>query len=257
MTLFSTERRPFLMRKLHSLSGVVPVGLFLMFHLWTNAKAIQGQQVFDDAVDDIHRMPYLLVLEVGVVLLPLLFHTLYGVKIAIEGRSNVGTYPYSKNWAYTLQRLTGVVALLFIGYHLWEFPVQVWLGRMTPDDFFPHLCKSMSSTNSMGIPLVAVAYLVGVAASAYHFANGLYGFCFSWGITVSRRATRLASAAFGVFGVALFILGANTVIYFATGSSLVLSPGTHEDARRVTCKNPVTAPTPLTQLTPTRGASAL
>jgi hypothetical protein len=78
--------------------------------------------------------------------------------------------------------------------------------------------------------LNAVIYLVGIAAAVFHLTNGLYGFCFSWGITLSRRATRLASAAFGLFGLALFVLGANTVIYFATGSRLLLSVDGHPHA---------------------------
>ena len=32
--LFEKSHRPYLLRKLHSLSGVVPVGAFMCFHLW-------------------------------------------------------------------------------------------------------------------------------------------------------------------------------------------------------------------------------
>jgi succinate dehydrogenase / fumarate reductase, cytochrome b subunit len=63
-------------------------------------------------------------------------------------------------------------------------------------------------------------YIVGIAASVFHLANGLWGFCFSWGITVSRRAQRSAATVFGLLGLVLFLLGANTAIYFATGSEL-------------------------------------
>ena len=39
-------------------------------------------------------------------------------------------------------------------------------------------------------------------------------------MTVSRRSQQMAAAVFGALGVAVFLLGANTAIYFATGSSV-------------------------------------
>jgi len=215
-SLFDKSRRPFLLRKLHSLTGVIPVGGFLVFHLWTNAKAMQGQEQFDHAVADISHMPYLPVLEAGI-LLPLLFHAVYGVKLALEGKPNVGAYTYSRNWMYTLQRVTGILAFAFIGYHTWEYWAQKVLGRMTAEQFYPALCANMSSTVK-GVPIVALVYILGIAASVFHFANGLWGFCFSWGITVSRRSQMGAATVFGLLGVAVFLLGANTAIYFATNS---------------------------------------
>jgi succinate dehydrogenase / fumarate reductase cytochrome b subunit len=74
-----------------------------------------------------------------------------------------------------------------------------------------------------GIPTIAVGYLVGLAAVCYHFANGLVGFCFSWGFTVSRRALRRVAGVAGVLAVVLFAMGANLVLYFATGSRLAWS----------------------------------
>lgn len=230
------ERRAFVLRKLFSLSGVVPIGAFLVAHLWTYSKALSGRHAFEDALR--RASPYMTVLEVLLVWLPLLFHTLYGLKITLEARSNAGRYPYSRNWMFVLQRVTGILALLFIGYHFWHFRLKILTGDLAHEDVFPELCASLSSTGPGGVPYVALAYLVGVAVSAFHLANGLHGFCFSWGITVSRRATRVAAAAFGVFGIVLFALGANTVIYFATGSRIVLStdrPGPNEQPP-VTCQ---------------------
>jgi succinate dehydrogenase / fumarate reductase cytochrome b subunit len=65
--------------------------------------------------------------------------------------------------------------------------------------------------------------VLGVAASVFHFTNGLWGFCFSWGVTVSRRAQRTSATVFGLLGVVLFLIGANTAIYFATGSRIAFS----------------------------------
>lgn len=217
-SLLARERRAFLLRKLHSLSGVVPVGVFLVQHLWVNARALNGRASFDEAVAGINDMPYLWAVELFGIILPLAFHALYGVKIAFEGRPNVGRYAYSRNWMYTIQRVTGFVVLAFLMTHLWEFRVAKLLGNMGPEAFYPSLSERLSATGALGVPWNAVWYLVGIGASAFHLANGLFGFCFSWGVTVSRRAQRLAGAVFAVLGFVLFALGANTVLYFATGA---------------------------------------
>jgi succinate dehydrogenase/fumarate reductase cytochrome b subunit (b558 family) len=236
--LLARRRRSFLLRKLHSITGLVPVGVFLCVHLWTNAKALHGQQSFDQAVAEIHHLPYLLLIEVLGIAVPLLLHAVLGLAIIWEARFNVGRYPTARNWMYTLQRLTGVLVLLFVAYHLYEYRLQVALGKLGKEDFFPQLCSSLSATVGPNIPWLAMVYLVGVAAAVLHFANGLYGFCFSWGITVSRRATRLASGVFGLLGLALFALGANTVIYFATGTRLMFSTASSgSEVAPVTCRD--------------------
>lgn len=219
--LLSSSRRRFWLRKLHSLSGVVPVGVFLVFHLWTNAKALGGQRPFDEAVRDIQDLPFLPVMELALVLAPLAFHALYGVKLAFEGRSNVGAYPYNRNWMYLAQRITGLVALAFIVWHISEIWLQKVAGRLSPRDFYPVLCERLSTSHG-GVPLIALAYVLGVGACVFHFANGLWGFCFSWGITISRRSQRISATVFGLVGLVLFFMGASTAIYFATGSRLTI-----------------------------------
>jgi succinate dehydrogenase/fumarate reductase cytochrome b subunit (b558 family) len=221
--LFDKSRRPFLLRKLHSLSGVVPVGGFLVFHLWENARALGGQEQFDEMVKGIGSMPYVLFVELGAILLPLTFHALYGIKLALESKPNIGTYTFTRNWMYTLQRVTGLLAFAFIGYHLYELWFQKVSGKLAPEQFYTTLCASLSSTVGP-VPVVALIYILGIAASVFHFANGLWGFCFSWGITVSRRSQQMAAAVFGIVGLVLFFLGANTAIYFATGARFAL-PG--------------------------------
>ncbi|MDI3291787.1 succinate dehydrogenase [Polyangium sp. 15x6] len=218
-SLFAQNRRAFLLRKLHSLTGVAPVGAFMVFHLWTNAKALQGQEPFDKAVSEITHTPYLAVLEWGLILLPLLFHAGYGVKLALDAKYNVSKYKTTRNWAFTLQRVTGLMAFAFIAFHLYEYWGKKLAGKLAPEQFYPALCQNMSATVK-GIPVVGLLYVLGIAASVFHFANGLWGFCFSWGVTVSRRSQQMAAAVFGVLGVAIFLLGANTAIYFATGSSV-------------------------------------
>ncbi len=216
------ERRSFILRKIFSLTGVVPIGCFLVMHLWSYSSALNGRHAFAGTAANASQSAYRWVIEALLVWLPLLFHAVYGIIISFEARPNTRAYPYARNWAYVLQRVSGIVVLLFIGYHAYRVPIQVALGNLDHDDVFAELCATLSSTVTGGIPAVAVGYLAGIAATCYHFANGLTNFCFSWGITTSRQASRRMAGVAGLVAIGLFALGASSVVYFATGSRVVL-----------------------------------
>jgi succinate dehydrogenase / fumarate reductase cytochrome b subunit len=56
---------------------------------------------------------------------------------------------------------------------------------------------------------------VGILSATFHFANGLWAFCISWGIIVGPKAQRNASIVFMLFGLVLTILGFATVLEFS------------------------------------------
>jgi succinate dehydrogenase / fumarate reductase, cytochrome b subunit len=234
------------------MSGIFPVGFFLLSHLWTNAKALKGQAHFDRAVADINHLALLPLLEVFGIFVPLAFHALYGVKLAFDGQSNVRRYPHTRNLLYTLQRATGLVAFAFIVWHLAEFRIPKLLGHMSAESFYPTLETRLSSTYA-GVPVLAIVYLVGIAASVVHFANGLFTFSFSWGLCVTRRSQRLFATAFGLLGVLVFILGAQTAVYFATGAQFPAIADPHSSPTFEQCS--VVDPTPRTAPPPAASSS--
>ncbi len=234
--LSASERRAFVLNRLFSLSGIVPIGVFLIVHLWTYSSALLGRDAFEQQLEQATSSPWLMVAEGLFVWLPLIFHAGYGLSLTFSARVNVRSYPYARNWAFVLQRVTGVLSLFFIAYHFWQFRLQIVLGKLNYEDLFPELCASLSSTGFGQVPWLALAYLLGIAASVFHLANGLHTFCFSWGITRSRRAGRRVAGLCGALGVGLFLIGANSVVYFATGSRLALSLQGHGDDRvRIGC----------------------
>jgi succinate dehydrogenase / fumarate reductase, cytochrome b subunit len=201
---------------------VVPLGAFLVLHLFTNAQALLGRARFEDAVVESNALPFATPLEVIFIFLPLLFHAGYGIRLALRAKSDLKNYPHGKHWGYVMQRATGVVALAFIVWHLYQYRWQRFGGKLAEMDFHGELCASLSSTQS-GVPWTALAYLIGTAAVIFHFSNGLYGFFFSFGITTTREGTRVTSATFGMIGALLFAVAASTIIFFATGSRLLLA----------------------------------
>jgi len=193
--------------------------VFLAVHLWTNASALGGRARFDHAVDEIQKLPVLPLVEVAGVLAPLAFHAVFGVYLALQGRPNAARYGHGRNWAYVFQRITGGVAFLFVLAHLWELRVQKWLFGMSHHAFYDTLVAHLSEVR-IGLPLTALFYLVGVAASVFHLANGLATFTMTWGLVTSRKAQGRVAVVAAAFGVLLFLLGASTVLSLATGTQL-------------------------------------
>src|SRR5919197_4420371 len=174
----------FLLRRLHSLSGVFPVGAYLVFHIMiANASVLGGPASFTRAVAAISALPppILLGIEVLFIYLPLLFHGVYGfVRVGQAELDNPLRHDYLGAYLYTLQRISGVIAFLFIGWHVYTTRVQYYFAGAEIDYELMH--------GMMTDPLRLAIFVLGVLASVFHFTNGLWTFCITWGITVGVRA---------------------------------------------------------------------
>ena len=102
---------------------------------------------------------------------------------------NVVKYKFFGNLKYTLQRLSAIGVLLFLGAHIWLAMLhpRITTGRPEP---FADIAREMHHH----APTLAV-YLLGTLGVAYHLANGLQSFTMGWGIVTSQRALRKLDAA--------------------------------------------------------------
>src|SRR5690625_1936775 len=169
------KHREFFNRRLHSLLGVVPIGLFVLQHLMINHFAVYGQERFNAAAGFMAGLPFVLLLEIFVIYLPILFHAILGVYIVFVARNNTRKYGYFRNWMFYLQRITGLVTLVFIAWHVFETRVQIALGNADLD----YSLMEGILTN----PFMFWFYVIGVLSAVFHFSNGLWSFFVSWGIT--------------------------------------------------------------------------
>ena len=209
-------RHHFLIRRLHSLAGLVPVGVFLTFHLLLNSTIVVGPEAFQFGVDQIHRIEALGILklvEVFGIFIPLAFHAILGVKIWLSGEPNAMAYRDGSNIRYTLQRLTGVAAFLFIMLHLWQMH---WLGAPFGGGFFDPQYAAVSAAEVMKPTWVGLVYAVGTLCAVFHFANGIWTSLITWGITVGPRSQRIAGYACTAFGIMLGLAGLAAVRGFKT-----------------------------------------
>jgi succinate dehydrogenase / fumarate reductase, cytochrome b subunit len=207
MPMALTARQYFSLRRLHSLTGVVPVGVFLAEHFFTNSFALQGAQSYNDKVGFLKSIPYLYLVELFGIAVPIAFHAVLGLWIFWEAKMNSTRLPYKQNFMFTLQRVTGVFLVFYIGYHVAVTRFGQWFGYQNQDLFA--LMK-----HHLENPLVAIFYVLGILAASFHLGNGLWGFALHWGlITEHRSQKRWAWAAIGV-SVALALVGLNSLLAF-------------------------------------------
>ena len=213
--------KTFVLRKLHQLSGIFPLGIFLLEHFYTNSKALTGPQDFNNAVRDLQSIPYILFVEIGGIFIPLLYHAIYGLVITMEARPNNLAYPYARNWFYTIQRITGIILFFFITFHVLNFRFGLIPGLNTMS-VAHHVDESFNivAREFRMIPIFII-YVIGITATVWHLANGLWLFLVDWGITIGERAQRLTGYACIAFGVVLLLVGLNAAVAFIRPGGLL------------------------------------
>lgn len=201
------ENREFLLRRLHSLLGIIPIGLFLTQHLIVNHFATQGEEAFNTGAAFLANLPFVIFLEIFVIYLPLMFHAFYGLYIAFTSKNNPGKYSYLRNQLFVAQRYTGVFLVVFIAWHIFETRFQVAIGNAAEADF-----NMMAEI--LGNPWMLAFYIAGVLAATFHFANGIWSFLVTWGITQSEKSQRYATYFTLLVFVVLSTIGIRALLAF-------------------------------------------
>ncbi|MEQ9454531.1 MAG: hypothetical protein RLN76_08060 [Phycisphaeraceae bacterium] len=229
-------RHHFLLRRLHSLSGIVPIGMFLMFHLFTNMQmAVKPlglsewflhEDAFQHEVEWIHgTIPALVLVEIFGLWLPIAFHAGLGIVYTFTGTNNVKHYRYYGNVRYVIQRVTGMVALLFVFLHVatlrWGWDIFGWYtpfyvsGYTADGTEVPLASASLALALQGGLDhnivlavLVSALYIVGAYSAVFHWANGLWTSAITWGATTTESAMRRWGYVCGLVGVSLSVFTA-------------------------------------------------
>jgi succinate dehydrogenase / fumarate reductase, cytochrome b subunit len=211
----------FVLRRLHSLSGIVPVGAFLLEHiLVSNATAIGGPDAYAKQVAFLGGLPLVFFLEMFGIWLPILFHALYGFYIWYRGDGNTVAYPWSGNWMYTAQRWTGGIAFIYIIWHTWTM-------RFTGVDLHAAPAASFAKVQSEVLqPALFIFYVVGLVAASWHFAYGIWLFSAKWGIVSGENARK----RFLIVCIAFFFLltgvGLASLASFRSRPQQLIDPAT-------------------------------
>jgi len=211
----SIANRHFVLRRVHSLVALVPVGAFLVFHLWENSQSRLGAEHFNQqVVGALQGLNYLPIIEIVFIALPLLFHAGYGLVIIGSGRAEPLRYDYVRNRFYWLQRLSGIGLILFLLLHVGLTRIAGLVDPSIRADLFGHMQAALSQ------PMLFSLYLVGLLLAVFHLANGLSTAAIVWGLTTSFEAQRRFGWFCAGFGLLLAALGVHGLIGFLTAPGL-------------------------------------
>lgn len=196
-TLLQQGRRLNFLKKLQSLCGVVPLAIFFCFHMVANYTLTWSVPAYDAFSYFLQTMPYKDLLEIVVIFAPLVFHALIGIYLVFTSSVNVAAYGYMRNWRYLFQRITGIIAFAFLVWHVIGLK---WAVAQLPDGGSTFMVLQQTVANPIGL----VAFAIGVYSCLYHFVNGLWTFCITWGITLTPRSQQISS----YICLVLFVVGA-------------------------------------------------
>lgn len=196
------NRENYILHKLHSLTGIVPVGYYLVQHLVLNSFTVAGPERFNGVLAFFESIPnfVLLALEVTAIWVPLLFHAIYGLFITSRAKQNyIGDkYGWSQNRMYTFQRYSGIFIFAFLIYHVSTTTVAKYIQHSIDPISYAAWQQKLTDHAYM----IFVLYVLGIVASTYHLSYGVWNFCIRWGITISDRAQRQVQK----FSLAMFVV---------------------------------------------------
>ena len=214
-------KAPFLIRRLHSLTGLA-FGGYLVVHLLINATLAQGTSpdVYQEQVNKIHSLPFLWVIEWAALYLPIIFHSLCGIVIIMGGAPNISNYRYTKNLFYVLQRISAFIILAFMLFHV--LGMKGMLGSTLTFD--PHQATATAARHIHAHWSIAyVLYPLGILASCFHLANGFWAAAITWGLTISKGSQkRFGLVCFGLFLVT-FSAGMLALYTLISSSAIVVN----------------------------------
>jgi len=202
-----SDKSNFFIRRVHSLLAIIPVGIFLLFHLTLNSTVFfGGNETYEFVIKGMKGIPLIEFAEIFIIAIPIIFHGIYGLWIVYVAKNNVLKFTYYRNWAFYLQRITAIITLVFLLFHVYTL-------RLTSHD--PAQVIN-TFVNQLQNPLYFALYIIGVLSAIYHFANGIFTFLITWGITIGDRSQNFFSKFSIAFFFAVGILGIS-ILYTISG----------------------------------------
>jgi succinate dehydrogenase / fumarate reductase cytochrome b subunit len=174
----------FFLKRLHTLTGVLPLGAYLILHLWQNLSVLGGFEFFSERLKSSSTQS---ILTLVFVLIPLAVHVVLGLlRLYISGNT-LGHSRQSGNVRYLLQRVSAVVGGAFLLWHIWQARqlegAQAWREMLV-------------------FPGMAFAYLIGGLAVIFHYCNGLWSAALSLGFLQDKKMQQMLL----VFVLLLFVI---------------------------------------------------
>jgi succinate dehydrogenase cytochrome b subunit len=212
-----TDRSYARLKRLQIWTGVLPVGLFLLSHLATNARAIAGAEAFDRGAAQIWRIPNLVAIEVVAIALPMLLHVALGIMLGLAPQAAGDTVGYAQPWRLVAQRASGFFLFVYVVFHVSATRLSVARLRGA-QDLFDLMARQLEH------PGVLAFHAAGVLAAAFHFGNGLTALAGPWGWNAGPNGRALAARLGVASFVVLSLVGLLALLAFVHPSFRWLEP---------------------------------
>jgi len=205
------------LKRLQIWTGVLPVGLFVLSHLVTNARAIAGAQAFDRLAAQIGRIPFLVAIEVGAIALPMLLHVALGIVLGMAPQAAGDARGYPRPWMLLAQRATGFFLVTYVVFHV--SATRLSIARLKgAQDLFDLMARQLEH------PAVFAFHAAGVLAAAFHFGNAFVGLAGPWGLNAGPRAQAVAARCGVVAFIVLSLIGLLALLAFVHPAFRWLEP---------------------------------
>jgi succinate dehydrogenase / fumarate reductase, cytochrome b subunit len=209
----TARRGNFIVERLGSALAILPLGVWTIVHLWNNLAAFEGGPAWQEAVTG-YSHPFAEAITLAIVLLPLVWHVVWGTARIFQTRPNYPRYGYFVNLKYILQRLSALGLLAFLGAHLWLAFLEPRLmeGQVEPFADIAHEMHFHKPT--------LVVYILGVLAVAYHVGNGVHTALMGWGVVETQPALRRSQIVAWLVFIVMLVMGWGAIFaLFQAGKS--------------------------------------
>ena len=205
MSVNLVAKNYYFVKRLHSLLGIIPLSLFMLEHFMVNSLSTVGSGAFNAVATVFRNLPYLIVIELALIILPLYLHGILGIWIVTQGSVETRV-PYIRNWLYLLQRATGIIVLIFVSYHVYATRITSLITGQ--HDLFEMMNAYLSN------PITLAFYIIGVACVSFHLGNGLFNFAYKWGVTVNEKSQTWGMVVGLLVGLLFFVIGLRALFGF-------------------------------------------
>lgn len=193
-----SSTRAFWAKRIFSFCGIVPLAIYVVWHLFNNVYSVNGRGAFDTRLHEATRSPLYQPAIWLFFYLPFAIHAIVGLVITFKSRPNPLNQPRFRNWKYLLQRVSAIGVLLFVPAHVYKTKIEPWRAGFSID--FAHMQEGMRE------PLTFTVYVLGMFGVAFHLANGLWLAGITWGVFTGPRGQRRGEWLSIAFGVAILAL---------------------------------------------------
>ena len=197
------------LRRFHALTGLVPVGAFLIAHYAINLTAFSGPEAFDHTVEKLSRLPGMRWIEILVIGLPIAAHVVLGAMLGNTQQALVGPHGYPRDWMLPLQRGTGIYLTVYLVFHVWSV-------RLAPHHLAGRSDRFGLMSQQLHNPVIFSFYALAVLAACAHLSLGLVGFARHWGLAARPRAERTLARAGGAAFLLLSAAGISAMAAFVS-----------------------------------------